>query len=603
MRKYLIIAGLNISFFFCQDAHAQFLKKANNSFTNLLEQYYNERMQLLPIEATYNGEPNHNGELYADFTDSYRSKLRNFFSRYRVQIQNFKRNALSKSDRISYDILKREMDVTLEGLAIGYFGNIALNPDYKYFPFHQFSSIPLYIGTLGSGESGQPFKTVKDYNDWQKRVVAFSVWADSAIVYFRKGIAANVVLPEALVVKMIPQMESMVVTDPTTSLFYGPINKLPDSFSAEEKKKLTTDYLKLITDQLVPTYKKLANFLKTEYLPKSRKTAGIGALPGGDQQYKWLIRNWTTTDKTPDEIFTTGKSEVKRIRSLMDSIRQTVGFRGDLKQFFAYMKTDKQFMPFKTPEDVLNVYRAVEARIEPNLKKLFNHVPKTKFEVRQTEAFRAASAAAEYAPGLANGSRPGIFYVPILDATTFNVTTGMEALFLHEAIPGHHYQFSLQTENEQLPKFRRYAWYGAYGEGWGLYAESLGKELGLLTDPYQYMGALGKEIHRSIRLVVDAGMHAKNWTRIQAIEYMMENEPLSEKGTISEIERYMAIPGQALSYKIGALKIQELRKKYEEQLGNRFSLAAFHDEILADGGMPLQILEKKMDAWALSQNQ
>jgi uncharacterized protein (DUF885 family) len=282
----------------------------------------------------------------------------------------------------------------------------------------------------------------------------------------------------------------------------------------------------------------------------------------------------------------------------MDSVRNAVGFTGDLKAFFEFMKTDKRFMPYKKPEDVLNGFRSIQAKIEPNLKKMFLHTPKSPFEIRQTEAFRAASASAEYVPGTPDGQRPGIFYVPILDAATFNLTSGFESLFLHEAIPGHHYQISLQQENTRLPKFRRFAWYGAYGEGWALYCESLGKELGLYTDPYQYMGALGDEIHRAIRLVVDVAMHTKNMSREQAIQYMMENEAISEEGATAEIERYMAIPGQALSYKIGAMKIRALRNKYEKMLGDQFSLAAFHDEFLKDGCMPLEVVEKKMDAWA-----
>jgi uncharacterized protein (DUF885 family) len=255
-------------------------------------------------------------------------------------------------------------------------------------------------------------------------------------------------------------------------------------------------------------------------------------------------------------------------------------------------------MPFKTPQDVLSAFDGIHKKMEPQLRSMFGRVPKTPFEVRQTEAFRAASASAEYNQGSPDGSRPGIFYVPILDATKFNITSGMESLFLHEAIPGHHYQVSLQQENDDLPKFRRFAWYGAYGEGWALYTESLGKELGLYTDPYQYMGALGDEMHRAIRLVVDVAIHTKGMTREQAIKYMMDNEAISEEGAVAEIERYMAIPGQALSYKIGALKIRELRSKYEKQIKN-FKVSDFHDEFLKDGVMPLDVAEGKMDRWAI----
>jgi uncharacterized protein (DUF885 family) len=396
-------------------------------------------------------------------------------------------------------------------------------------------------------------------------------------------------------------MEAMVVSDPSKSLFYGPVNKFPASFSADDRNRLTGMYKDAILKELAPAYQKLAIFLKKEYLPKARSSTGISAIAGGDKMYAYLVKFWTTTNKTPEEIYQTGLAEVKRIKAEMEKVKSQTGFKGDLKAFFEYMKTDAKFTPYQTPEDVLNAFRAIQKRIEPNLNKMFSRSPKTLFEIRQTEAFRAASASAEYNQGSPDGSRPGIFYVPVLDAKKFNTTSGMESLFLHEAIPGHHYQTSLQQENENLPKFRRFSWYGAYGEGWALYTESLGKELGLYTDPYQLMGALGDEMHRAIRLVVDVAMHTKNMGREEAIKYMMDNEAISEQGATAEIERYMAIPGQALSYKIGALKIRELRTKYEKQLGNKFVLANFHDELLKDGSMPLEIIEKKMDAWAEKQ--
>jgi uncharacterized protein (DUF885 family) len=352
---------------------------------------------------------------------------------------------------------------------------------------------------------------------------------------------------------------------------------------------------------VVPTYNKLGDYLQTQYLPHTRSTSGFSAMPGGAAMYRYLVKQQTTTNKTPEEIYQLGLSEVARIRGKMDSIKNSVGFKGDLKAFFEYMKNDPKFMPYKTPQQVLAAFENIHQRMEPNLKKMFNHVPKTPFEIRQTEAFRAASASAEYNSGSADGSRPGIFYVPILDAKTFNITSGMESLFLHEAIPGHHYQISLTQENTSLPKFRRFGGDNAYVEGWALYCESLGKELGLYTDPYQYMGALGDEMHRAVRLVVDVAIHTKNMTREQAIKYMMDNEAISEQGATAEIERYMAIAGQALGYKIGALKIRELRTRYEKQLGSKFNLAEFHDQVLKDGSMPLAVFEKKMDSWAATQ--
>jgi uncharacterized protein (DUF885 family) len=599
--KKLSYLLLIVVFASCKLSDQNQTKEDNNELSALFENYYNERVQLIPLEGTLNGDTIANDKLYADFTDSYRSKLKDFFNRYKVYVSKFERDNLSDNDKVSYDIFKREMDINLESLELGYFGNAVTYPDHQYMPFNQFEGLPLTFGQFGSGEAAQLFKTIRDYDNWAARATAFSAWGDSAIAYFRKGIAANIVLPSSLVQKMIPQFEAMKVNDVKQSLFYGPVNKIPASFSDADKKRITESYTKLINETIIPTYSKIGEFLKNEYLPKARPTTGISGVANGDKIYNLLIRWWTTTDKTPEEIYQTGLAEVKRIRTAMDSVKKAVGFQGDLTAFFEFMKNDKQFMPFKEPKQVTDSFYSILKRIEPNLKTMFGRTPKSPFEVRQTEAFRAASASAEYMPGAADGTRPGIFYVPIVDATKFNTTSGFESLFLHEAIPGHHYQISLQQENEKLPKFRRYAWYGAFGEGWALYTESLGKELGLYTDPYQYMGALGDEIHRAIRLVVDVAMHTKNMTREDAIKYMMENEAISEEGTTAEIERYMAIPGQALSYKIGALKIWELRNRYTTELGNKFKLSDFHDEFLKDGVMPLEIAERKMNAWAEAQ--
>jgi len=570
---------------------------SNKDLAALFEKYYNDRMALLPVEATINGDSLYNDQLPAEFTDSYRKKLTDFFANNLQAVQQFNREQLNETDRTSYDIFKREMEMSIEGLQYQYFSSIDYTID-GHAPFNQFYGLPLSFGQMGSGAGAQPFNTVHDYDNWLKRAAAFPAWADSAIVYFKKGIDAGNVLPAKLVVKMIDQMQNMVATDATKSLYYGPVKNMPASFPEDDKKRLTAAFTPLIKTTLSPAFQKLADFLKKEYLPKARTTTGIKDVPEGPSLYNFLVRYWTTTAKTPDEIYSTGLSEVKRIRGLMDSVKNSVGFKGDLKAFFEYMRSNKRFMPYRTPEEVLNAFRNIQARIEPHLKDMFGHTPKMKFEIRQTEAFRAASASAEYKQGTVDGKRPGIFYVPILDATTFNTTSGMESLFLHEAIPGHHYQVSLTLENTALPTFRRYLWYGAYGEGWALYCESLGKELGLYTDPYQYAGALGDEMHRAIRLVVDVAMHAKNMTREEAITYMMANEAISEEGATAEIERYMALPAQALSYKIGALKIRELRNKYSQELGNKFSLSAFHDEFLHFGCMPLDLVEKNMDEWA-----
>jgi uncharacterized protein (DUF885 family) len=593
MRGFLFFACVVCVLASCKLMPRNEQPKSSKKLAKLLNNYYEKRMQFFPLEATQTGDTRYNDVLPVDFTDSYNNLLHDFYSNYLDSINKFDRERLNDNDKISYDIFKREMNIDLEGLTF----------HTNYIPFNQFGGLTLTLGQFGSGESSQPFKTLKDYKNWIKRATAFSAWSDSAIIYFRKGMAANYVLPKTLVIKMIPQMEAMVTTSADKNLFYGPINKFPNDIDSNEKIALKNEYIKLINEQIIPSYKKLGDFLKNEYLPKARNTSGINALPDSNTLYKYLVRQQTTTNKTPEEIYQTGLREVARIRHIMDSVKNAVGFKGDLNAFFEYMKTDKKFMPYKTPQEVLAAFEKIHQTMEPQLKTMFTHTPKTGFEIKQTEAFRAASASAEYNQGSADGTRPGIFYVPILDATKFNTTSGMESLFLHEAIPGHHYQISLQQEDTLLPKFRRFGGNNAYIEGWALYCESLGKELGLYTDPYQYMGALGDEIHRAIRLVVDVALHTKNMTREQAIKYMMDNEPISEQGATAEIERYMAIPGQALGYKIGAMKIRELRNKYQQQMGSDFNIASFHDEVLKDGAMPLEIFEKKMDAWAAKQQQ
>ena len=560
---------------------------------DLFGSYWETQSRLDPLAATAQGDNRYNNLLPNDQTRAHRDTLRTFYSDYLARLGKYDRAQLSDNDKVSYDIFKYEMEQRLAGLKLNTW----------MIPTQQFWGLPITLGQYGSGEGVQPFKTVQDYDNWLGRVRGFTVWTDSAIANFRQGMKAGVVLPRALVVKMLPQMrgKDIAVADPTKSLFYGPITRLPKDFSDADKSRLTEAYKKAISSELVPAYKKMGDFLEQEYLPKARATSGITGVPGGAEMYRYYVGYWTTTAKQPAEIYQTGLAEVARIRGEMERVKNETGFKGDLKAFFTYLKTDKKFMPYKSAEEVLDAFRNIQKTIDPNLQKMFGRTPKTAFEIRQTEAFRAASASAEYNQGSPDGSRPGVFYIPIVNASQFNTTSGMESLFLHEAIPGHHYQISLQQENNDLPKFQRFAWYGAMGEGWALYTESLGKELGLYTDPYQYMGALGDEMHRAVRLVVDTGLHFRNMSREEAIKYMMDNEAISEEGAVAEIERYMAIPGQALSYKTGALKIQELRAKYQKQLGSKFSLSTFHDELLKDGVMPLAVLEKKMDDWAAKQ--
>ncbi|MFD1186775.1 DUF885 domain-containing protein [Pontibacter rugosus] len=560
--------------------------QADKHLSQLFDNYYEARLQLFPMEATGIADNRYNDQLPNDLSQEHTEQVRQLYQRYLDKINQIDRSQLDAQEQVSYDIFKYEMQMSLEGL----------KQPANLLPVNQFWGLPITMAQLGSGSSNQPFKTPEDYQNFLGRIKGFTVWGDTAIANMRRGMSMGVVLPRTLTQKVLPQLQAMVVNDPTKSIFWAPVEKLPDTFTAVQKDSIRQAYTKAITEEVIPTYKKLHDFMQQEYLPKSRSTTGISGIKGGDDYYKYLVRYWTTTDMTPDQIFETGQQEVARIRSEMEKVKEQVGFKGDLKAFFQHVNDNPKFTPFKTPEEVLAAYSQIEQRMQPQLNKLFGITPKSKFEVRQTEAFRAASASAEYNPPAPDGSRPGIFYVPILDAKTYNMV-GMESLFLHEAIPGHHYQISIQQEQEGLPKFRQYAWYGAFGEGWALYSESLGEELGLYTDPYQYFGRLSDEMHRALRLVVDVGMHAKGWTREQAIQYSLDNELTSREAAVAEIERYMAIPGQALSYKIGELKIKELRQRAQHALGDRFNISAFHDLILKGGVMPLAVLEKKVDEW------
>ncbi len=562
----------------------------DQKLNELFESYWQRNSQLDPLAATAYGDNRYNDQLPNNQTRAFRDTLRSFYQSHLTRLQQFDREKLSANDQLSYDIFEYEMQRGLNGLKL----NTWMMPANQMYGLH------LTLGQYGSGQGIQPFKTVQDYDNWLGRARGFTAWTDSAIANFRTGMQRGVVMPRTLVAKVIPQLlaDDMVVTDPTKSLYYGPITRFPKDFSEADKSRLTAAYKEVITTSLVPAYRKLGTFLKTEYLPQARATSGIDALPGGKDIYAYFVKYETTTDKTPAEIYQTGLREVARIRAGMEKVKAEVGFRGDLQAFFKHLNTDPKFTPYQKPGEVLKAFEDIHQRMKPNLEKLFGRTPKSKFEIRQTEKFREASASAEYNQGSPDGSRPGVFYVPIPDATKFATTSGMESLFLHEAIPGHHYQISLQQENTNLPQFRRFSFQNAYVEGWALYAESLGPELGLYQDPYQRMGSLGDEMLRAVRLVVDTGLHSRQMSREQAIAYLLANLSTSPAEATSAIERYMAIPGQALGYKIGQLKIRELRAKYEKQLGSKFNLSNFHDELLKDGSMPLAVLEKKMDRWA-----
>lgn len=591
--KVILALSVFAMIFSCKKSDSPLTKVTPVELDSIASNYYEQYLKLYPLEATAQGDLRYNDQLPINIDKDFISGEISFYNSVQNQLKKVDYKNLSDDQKTVYDVL----DYTLKDKIERY----AYHPEY--IPFTQFGGLPLDFPLLGSGQGSQPFKTEKDYDDWLKRAEKFPDWMDTAIENFRTGIANNYVLPKKLVVKMIPQMKAdeIITTNFDQNIFYGPIKNFPKSFNAAQKDKFTVLYKDMITKKIIPTYTKMGNFLETEYLPKARNTDGINALPKGNEIYTYYAKSWTTTGKTPEEINKIGLEQVAMLRNEMEKVKQQVGFNGTLEQFISHVKEDPKAMPYKTNKEVLAAFNGILTKITPKLKTMFSITPKTPFEIRQTEKFREASASAEYVVGTPDGKRPGIFYIPLPNPEKFNVTSGMESLFLHEAIPGHHYQISLQQENTKLPKFMRFGWFGAYGEGWALYCESLGKEFGLYTDPYQKMGSLSDAMLRAVRLVVDTGIHTGKMTREEAIAYFLNNIAYDEAGATAEIERYMAMPGQALSYKIGALKIRELRDKYQKQLGSKFSLAKFHDEVLNQGCLPLDVLERKMDNWAKKQ--
>jgi uncharacterized protein (DUF885 family) len=561
-------------------------KEQSADFKAVTESYFNDKNALNPLDGTQNGQNQYNDQLQFEMTDSYRKKQAIFYDIYQNKITAFDYESLSNEEKNSYDIIKWEVQV----------GKDLLKQNGNLMPVHQFWGTHLTIAQFAGGESAQPFKTEKDYKNFLKRINLYSIWIDSAMVYMKKGINNKMVLPKVLSLKILPQFEDMITETAEENLFYSSVKKMPETFSTQTKTEIKKAYADCINQKLKPQFQKMAAFLKSEYISASRNTSGIGSLPQGNELYKAYVKQWTTTEMTPEEIHTLGLKEVARLKTEMEKVKTQVGFTGTIKEFFDHVRNKAELKPFKKPEEVIANFERLHQIIKPNVDKFFSLQPKTPFEIRRTEAFREQTASAEYVQGTADGKRPGIFYVPIPDVTNYNFYAD-EDLFLHEAIPGHHFQISLQQENQLLPDFRKFNWFGAYGEGWALYTESLGKELGLYKDPYQYFGMLGSEMHRAIRLVVDTGLHSKNWTREQAIQYSIDNEAESEASIIAEIERYMAIPGQALSYKIGQLKIIELRNNAQKELGAKFDIKKYHQIVLESGVMPLALLEKKVDNW------
>lgn len=572
-------------------APAQAPVNHNAAVEQMLTEYWEDALKFNPIQATFVGDTRYN-DLLPDFLSAdFRKQSHDFDTRWLERAKAIDPATLDGQARLSWEIFVRERELSLEGERF---------PGWMQ-PVNQFGNFAQFLAQLASGTSAQPFATVQDYENWLKRANAAPAVFDTAIANMREGMKAGVVQPKVLMNKVLPQLAALIKDKkPEETLFWGPVTNMPKAFSEADRTRLTAAFQEMVGKGLIPAYQRLHDFIRDEYLPACRDTVSLAALPDGQAWYAYNAKTQTTTDLTPEAIHQIGLDEVARIHTEMQEVMKQVEFKGDLKAFFAFVTTDKQF-EFKTEKDLLDAYNALRARAEAGVPKLFSLTPKAGFEIRPVEAFRAESASGgSYQPPSEDGKRPGLFYVNTFDLPSRKVWD-MEALFLHEAIPGHHFQLALQQELTDLPAFRRFGGETAFAEGWGLYAESLGKELGVYTDPYQYFGRLQAELWRAIRLVVDTGLHSKNWTREQVIAYMKDNSATSDTEAVSEAERYIAIPGQALAYKIGELKIKELRARAEKALGDKLDIKAFHAEVLKDGSVPLAVLEAKIDRWIAAQ--
>jgi uncharacterized protein (DUF885 family) len=569
------------------------------SVDRLFDDYYAFKLRINPIEATKIGEEGHDDTVANYISSDYQAELVQDYARFLDAIATFDKAELSDADRLSLRVMEWDCAIKKEGLENPLAtvpSPIFDLPNFRLMPVAQTFSFHLYFSQLAGGTSVHPFASVEDYDNWLKRIDDYVAWIDTAVANMRTGAERGVVWPRVIVERSIGVLDNLLVDALEEHVYYQPIVAMPTDFSADDAQRLTAALTEAIRTQVDPAHDRLRTFLKDEYLPAAGDHTGIGALPDGQETYRYLIRFHTTTNMTADEVFALGEREVARISKEMEVVKDSVGFEGDLRAFFDHVRSSPEQMPFTDPAQVLANFEAMHQRMKPHLSKLFDVEPKAAFEVRRTEAFRESSSGAEYVPGTKDGSRPGVFYVSIPDVRGYNKFAD-ESLFLHEAIPGHHYQLSLQQESQTLPEFLHPEGIGVFVEGWALYCESLGKELGLYDDPYQYFGMLSAEMHRAIRLVVDTGMHAKGWTREQAIQYSLDHEAETEASITSEIERYMVAPGQALAYKVGQLKIRELRARAETALGGRFDVREFHRQVLNSGSLPLVLLEAKIDRW------
>ena len=546
-----------------------------------------------PLSAIFRGDMRYADQFGDYISDEYFSAERAAAEQDLAALAAIDRAALNPTDQLAYDVFKYQTEDNLADLQPALLALTAVRP------LNHFSGVQIFYPVFASGRSAAPFNNVVDYENNLRRHAGMVVGLDRTIERFRQGLQSGVVDTKLTVRNVIAQLDEQLAEAPEASPYYAPALNFPEGVPEAERPRLRQAYLAAVRETIFPAYRRLRDFLQNEYLPQARDGAGLLHMRGGDVLYRRLIEKNTTLPLTADYVHDLGLSEVARIRGEMEAIRQRTGFEGNLAQFFEYIRTDPRFEP-PSREWLRDNYYAIGRRVDARIREYFSTIPRTRLEIREVEAFRERTeAGGSYNQGAPDGSRPGVFYYNAYDLPSRR-TSGMETLYLHEGAPGHHFQISLAQENEALPSFMRFGGGTAFVEGWALYAETLWDELGMETDPYQRFGGLNDEMLRAMRLVVDTGIHAKGWTREQAIRYMLDNSGLSETEVTAEVERYIAIPGQALAYKIGQLKILELRARAEQALGDRFDIRDFHAQVLMTGALPMTVLERKIDDWIAS---
>jgi len=546
-----------------------------------------------PINALFRGDMRYADRLGDFITDQYYAAERAASESDLAALRAIPRDQLNQTDQLAYDVFEFNTKDTLRGLQPDMLALTAVRPINHFFGIHTF------YPTFASGKGAAQFKTLEDYENNLKRHKDFVTFLDRAIGRFKEGEKSGVVDTKLTVRNMIEQLDNQLKLKPDDSPYMGPVKEFPAGFSDSDKARLTAEYRTATTDEIYPALTRLRDFFQNEYLAHAREGVGLKYMPGGDKLYAYLVQSTTTTDMTPEQIHQLGLSEVARITKEFDKVRRQVGFKGTLPQFFDYMRTSPKFQP-KSREQLNQDYYNLKEKVDAQVPRFFSLVPKTPLKIQPYEPFREKfEAGGSYQPGTPDGSRPGTFFFNAYDLpsrSTWEETT----LFLHEGEPGHHFQISIAQENAALPSFMRFGGNTAYAEGWALYAETLGYDMGFYKDPYARFGTLNDEMLRAMRLVVDTGIHAKGWTRDQSIAYMLGHSGMSKTEATAEVERYIAIPSQATAYKIGALTIQRLRKKAETELGPKFDIREFHAQVLDSGALPMKILEEKIDRWIVA---